>query len=77
MDKPRRPVGRPRNPVTERPKPIYHREPTISAEIRGVVRRMYIRGFSLQDIGYVANISKTSILKIVDEAGLERRRKRR
>ena len=34
MDKPKRPVGRPRNPVTERPKPIYHREPTISAEIR-------------------------------------------
>ena len=81
MDKPKRPVGRPKNPETQSQNHIektkYHREPSITQEQRELVLRMYSCGTKLADMSQYANISKTSILKIVDEAGLERRRKRR
>ncbi len=75
-DKVKRGPGRPRKP--ERPKEgehkKYQRPSMITETQKKMVINMYIKGVKQKDMVLYSGLSKTTIIKIIDEAGIPRRR---
>ena len=80
MDKPRRPVGRPRKaPATPEPTPTPRkrgRQSSINEMEKQLIIKLYKNGMQLQLISKYLEHSKTTIIKIIDESGTPRRNER-
>ena len=81
MDKPRRPVGRPRKAPATPPEPTQTqrkrgRQSSINELERELIIKLYKNGMQLHLISKYLEHSKTTIIKIIDESGTPRRNER-